>query len=377
MVDQPPRWRIKIKSTHPEAHRDAPAQEYVYHWDRIIGALAALLLLLGALGYGVYTWLKPSNLPAETELPERHIPDEMVISGPSPPREEAASAAASLSSERLPAKVPAGRSETTGPPAVADAPAQKTPDATLSLPEPPSGPHTEHFTIAPGQITPPPPAKVTDSAGGGVEAEASERSPSPEVAPTTTMPPTAPQAAAPADTARMSAAQPSDAEPHHPEEAPLSEPVPKSSPADATAISHSEATDAASEPDSGASSQPSRQGLFRLTNTSIASPAVKRFLLAKDVVRNEPRGDIDDTALNDAGYVAVSSFSEVTGQRGDTLQYRWLHNGKEVLSIGIPVGSNRWRSHSTKRIYAGMKGSWRAELRNSAGELLASIDFTF
>jgi hypothetical protein len=114
-----------------------------------------------------------------------------------------------------------------------------------------------------------------------------------------------------------------------------------------------------------------------LTNTSIASPAVKRFLLAKDVVRNEPLGDVGDIVPNDEGYVAISSFSEVTGQQGDTLQYRWLHNRDEVLRIRVPVDSNRWRSHSTKRIYAGMKGSWRAELRNSAGELLASIDFTF
>jgi hypothetical protein len=379
MVDQPPRPQIKIKSTYPEAHREEPVQEYVYHWDRIFVALAALLLLLGALGYGIFAWLKPSNRPAETEVHERHLPDEMVVGGP-PPREEAANAAASLSSERLPGMVQAGRSEETGPLDITDVPVRKTPDAMRSPREPPSGLHTEHFTIAPRQITPPPPAKIPDSAGGGVEGEASKMSPFPEVAPKTTTPPTARQGAAPAVTARMSASQLSGAEPHRPEEEPPSEAVPKSSAAEAFAMP----PDVASEPDSGdvvadsrASSQRSNQGLFRSTNTSIASPAVKRFLLAKDVVSNEPQGDIGDTALNDAGYVAVSSFSEVTGQQGETLQYRWLHNGKEVLRIRVPVGSNRWRSHSTKRIYAGMKGSWRAELRNSAGELLASIDFTF
>jgi hypothetical protein len=377
MVDQPPRFRIKIQSAHAEVHHEEPAQEYVYHWDRIIGALVALLLLLGGLGYGVSAWLKPSSLPAETALPEQHIPNQMVVSRPSPPREEAASASASLSSERLPAKAPAATSETTGPLAIADAPAQNTPDARPSMPEPPSGPHTEHVTIAPAQITPPPVAEIAESGGGGVEEETSAWSPSLEVVPATTMPPTAPEAAAPAVTAGMSVSQPSGAEPHRSEEAALSEPVPKSSPADATAISPSETTEVASEPDSDASSQQSRHGLFRLTDTSIASPAVKRFLLAKDVVRHEPRGDVGDMVPNAAGYVAISSFSEVTGQQGDTLQYRWLHNNKEVLRIRVPVGSDRWRSHSTKRIYAGMTGSWRAELRNSAGELLASIDFTF
>jgi len=291
MVDQPPKRqiKIKIKGTHPEAHRGEPAQEYVYHWDRIIGALAALLLLLGALGYGISPLLEPPNRPAETEVRMRHMSDEMVVAGPSR-RDEAANAATSA----------------------------------------------------------------------------------------------ARPAAAPAVTARMPGSEPSGAEPRRPEEEPLSAPERQSSAADASAIPPGEATDVASEPDasavvahSSASSRRSNQGLLRLTKTSIASPTVKRFLLAKEVVSHEPHGDIGDIALNGARYVAVSSFSEVTDQQGETLQYRWLHNGNQVLRIRVPVGSNRWRSHSTKRIYAGMKGSWRVELRNSEGELLASIDFTF
>jgi hypothetical protein len=291
MVDQPPKRQIqiKIKGTQPEAHRGEPVQEYVYHWDRIIGALAALLLLLGALGYGISALLEPPTRPAGTEVQERQMPDEMAVAGPSR-RDGAANATTS----------PAG------------------------------------------------------------------------------------QAAAPAVTARMPGSQPSGAEPRPSEEKPLIGPERKSSVADASAIPSGEAADVASEPDSSAvaahssaSSGRSNQGLFRLTKTSIASPTVKRFLLAKDVLSNEPHGDIGDIALNGAKYVAVSSFSEVTGQQGETLQYRWLYNGKQVLRIRVPVGSKRWRSHSTKRIYAGMKGSWRVELRNSAGELLASIDFTF
>jgi hypothetical protein len=291
MVDQPPRrqLQIKIKGTQPEAHRGEPVQEYVYHWDRIIGALGAVLLLLGALGYGISALLKPSARPAETEVQERQLPDEMVVAGPSRP-EGAANAATS----------PAG------------------------------------------------------------------------------------QAAAPAVTAGTLGSQPSGAEPRRSEEEPLSAPERNSSGADASAIPPGEATDVASEPGSSAvaahsntSSRRSNQGVLRLTKTSIVSPTVKRFLLAKDVVSNEPHGDLGDIALHGAKYVAVSSFSEVTGQQGETLQYRWLYNGKQVLRIRVPVGSNRWRSHSTKRIYASMKGSWRVELRNSAGELLASIDFTF
>jgi hypothetical protein len=128
--------------------------------------------------------------------------------------------------------------------------------------------------------------------------------------------------------------------------------------------------------DSKAPGQRGHEAFLRSPIISIASPAVRRFLLAKVVIGNEPKGDLDEVALNDDGYAAVSSFSEVVGQNGETLQYRWLHEGKEVLRIPVPVGANRWRSHSTKRIYAGMTGAWRVELLDSAGKLLASIDFT-
>ena len=382
MVDHPPERQIKIKIAHPEAHREEPVQEYVYHWERIIGALAALLLVLGALGYGLYAWRTPSTLPAEAEIQDRHMPEEMVVAGPPQPT-QSADAAASLPPERLSAMVQAGSPVETQSVDITDAPVRKKPDAMRSPPESLSGLQPEHSPIAPGEITPPPPAKIPDSSGGIAERKAVERAPPPDVATKTTMPPTVRQEAAPAVTAKMSASQSSGAAPRRTERELLSEPVSEPSAADTSEIPPGEATELASEPessdvvaDSSASEHRGDEVLLRSPNTSIASPAVKRFLLAKDIVGNEPEGDIGDIALNDDGYAAVSSFSEVIDQTGETLQYRWLHEGKEVLRIRVPVGSNRWRSHSTKRIFAGMKGGWRAELRNSAGELLASIDFT-
>jgi hypothetical protein len=99
--------------------------------------------------------------------------------------------------------------------------------------------------------------------------------------------------------------------------------------------------------------------------------------LAPSVVNNEPAGELDEIRVDAKGFAPVSSFSEVTGLQGEVLQYRWYHEGTEVLRIRVPVRADRWRSHSTKRVYAGMRGAWRAELRDSAGSVLAHIDFVF
>jgi len=47
-----------------------PAQpvetQYIYHWNRIFGALALLVLLLGLIGFAIYAWLSSPSAPAET-----------------------------------------------------------------------------------------------------------------------------------------------------------------------------------------------------------------------------------------------------------------------------------------------------------------------
>jgi hypothetical protein len=234
------------------------------------------------------------------------------------------------------------------------------------------------------KTTPTPPSKAQDPSGGVDVGESLAGSRPQKVELKETLPPAALQEPAPVVAENGTDPDSSDVEPRRPQQEPRVDAASELSTADAAGVPPDKATDGAAEPGSGDvaadSGTPTRRGdhgLLRSPNVSIASPWVKRFLLAKDVVGNEPQGDIDDVALTDNGYAEVSSFSEVIDQKGETLQYRWLHEGREVLRIRVAVGANRWRSHSTKRIYAQMKGSWRAELRNSAGELLASIDFTF
>ena len=121
----------------------------------------------------------------------------------------------------------------------------------------------------------------------------------------------------------------------------------------------------------------SGKGHLRSLSTAISSTAVKRFVLAQSVAGNEPKGRIEDITLRSKGVAPVYLFSEVIGLEGEVLEYHWLHEGKEVMRIPVPVAAERWRSHSTKRIYQRMTGTWRVELRDSGGTLLASAGFVF
>jgi hypothetical protein len=64
------------------------------------------------------------------------------------------------------------------------------------------------------------------------------------------------------------------------------------------------------------------------------------------------------------------------GKDGDRIQHVWLHEGTEVVSVGLSIGGAHWRTYSRKNLYKGSVGSWVVEARDADGNVLASSEFT-
>ena len=324
--------------------------EYIYHWNRIIGALAVFVLVIGLLGYGIHAWLTPPPLtetlppraetapettlekhPVESPVPARHAPGQTITQRPASPAIPEAKDAEPVPLETTWASIPEQQVPLAAAPeqvaAVGTNPEHEGLSATDPQHEPSLATDLEH---APAD------------ASGEAERHATDHLPSAEADPESSTP------------AESSAAQAPDPSPSV-----KAEPEPDLEVGQATA----------EEDTSG--------GPARSQHISIASPAVKRFSLAQSVLNREPRGRLDDVTYNAAGFTSISAFSEVIGLNGEVLRYRWLQEGTEVSVVRVRVGANRWRSHSTKRIDRGMEGPWRVELLDSRGTLLASIDFVF
>jgi|GEM_PF-6305657 len=319
--------------------------EYIYHWNRIIGVLSALVLVIGLLGYGIHAWLTPSPL-AETP----------------PPRAETAPEA---TPEKHPAKSPV--------------PSSRAPGQTLALPPAsPAIPESEDAEPAQLETTRDPTPEQEADIGIDPEQEG------PSTTDTQHKPPLATDLEQePADTADEAERETTD---HMPTaEADAESPTPaESSPTKAPDPSPSVQAGPEPDPELGqatpapaTSAQDTSEDPARPQDISIHSAAVQRFSLAQSVLNREPSGHLDDITYNADGFTSVSAFSEVIGLNGEILHYRWLQQGTEVAIVRVRVGANRWRSHSTKRIDRGMEGPWRVELLDSKGTLLASIDFVF
>jgi len=71
----------------------------------------------------------------------------------------------------------------------------------------------------------------------------------------------------------------------------------------------------------------------------------------------------------------LTCFSELHGVK-EKIVHVWFHGDKEVAKIELPVKADHWRTWSAKSIPAAWTGAWRVEVRDSAGAVLATANFT-
>lgn len=388
MIDQPDKRKSYVQATKPVA-RAEPKSQYIYHWDRIIGALAVFGLLIGLIGFGLYTWLRPSLPPASVGLEKAQGQEETLVEAAP---QSGGAVQESLPPLRAPAIVAGDRQtgpavpakDILSPGAVSDPPQSRFPPE-LELQSTPQQPAGEYAAVDLPRLAadealpykPPAPPAVVDTAPAQIPVDEEDALPSrtQEIGR---------EKVADGAAALTPAAESDGGEQPNMGREPLGEDRPESSAAVAPDTPVGVGSESASEPGPGVDravadnlNETSEEGHLRSGTTSVASPVVKRFVLAQSVANNEPKGNLGDILPNSRGYAEVYSYSEVIGLEGEVLEYRWLHEGEQVLKIRVPVGAERWRSHSTKRIYQRMTGAWRAELRDSAGNLLASIDFVY
>jgi len=106
------------------------------------------------------------------------------------------------------------------------------------------------------------------------------------------------------------------------------------------------------------------------------SENINRFQITPMVEDHEPLGTINDIEAEN-GVLTVYAFSEANNLKDTVLYYVWNLNGRDVATVPIAIGADRWRSHSTKFIEPSMKGQWTVKLQNAQGETLAINQFTY
>jgi hypothetical protein len=110
------------------------------------------------------------------------------------------------------------------------------------------------------------------------------------------------------------------------------------------------------------------------TQMDQAKMTISRFVASRSVENREPVGITNAfTADTEKAY----AFLEATDISADVkVDFVWYHDDNEAARVPLSIKkSSRWRTYSSKKL-GGRTGSWRVEIQDQSGTVLASIDFT-
>ena len=111
---------------------------------------------------------------------------------------------------------------------------------------------------------------------------------------------------------------------------------------------------------------------------TIHSEDINRAIFTHTLKNKEPDSIIDDTVtLDEGGLSRVYFFTDIKDRTGDTFTHTWYRNGKKVVKVRTPIGSDTWRCSSSKYLDKTMEGDWEVKVTDKKGELVASGSFAF
>ncbi len=109
---------------------------------------------------------------------------------------------------------------------------------------------------------------------------------------------------------------------------------------------------------------------------SALAQEVGRAQLTSAIEDKEPVDDLGQQVTGNSDTLnQLMFFTHITNGKGATIEHRWLFEDKELARVSLPVGSDSWRTYSSKRLLPLWQGDWRVEVLLD-GELIYQHPFT-
>ena len=102
------------------------------------------------------------------------------------------------------------------------------------------------------------------------------------------------------------------------------------------------------------------------------SEHILRALLTTGIENREP---VDEIVSLDKNRDRVYFFTEFSGLKGKVVKHRWEYDGKVMGEVNFNVGSNHWRSYSSKNLLPEWTGIWTVSVIDDKGKVLTETYF--
>ena len=106
-------------------------------------------------------------------------------------------------------------------------------------------------------------------------------------------------------------------------------------------------------------------------------PAAALTVEAKACTGVQDRMPVGESATFPATVGQVYLWTKITGASGETaVKHVWVHDGKEMATVDLPVKTAAYRTWSAKKIPPSWTGSWEVRVVGPDGTTLATVPFT-
>jgi len=119
-----------------------------------------------------------------------------------------------------------------------------------------------------------------------------------------------------------------------------------------------------------------QQQTLSTTTEQLNQTYVARALLTLTVKGREPKDSIDSVTLNNKEVETIYFYLHLINLQGKAITIIWYHNDKQDSKLTMQVHSKNWRTYASKLLNKERLGSWRVELQDESGNILAVKKFT-
>jgi len=115
----------------------------------------------------------------------------------------------------------------------------------------------------------------------------------------------------------------------------------------------------------------------QLKNLAKSNRYVARAQLTRAIQGREPMDKLSDVLYTDQNITRLYYFTELQHLRGQRITHQWEYQGKVMARIPFRIGSNRWRTYSSKRLNKSMLGNWQVVVTDEHGRVLHTQKFEY
>ncbi|MBU3005006.1 DUF2914 domain-containing protein [Paraglaciecola arctica] len=90
---------------------------------------------------------------------------------------------------------------------------------------------------------------------------------------------------------------------------------------------------------------------------------VERSQLTSSIENREPTDDLEGVVQGHVDEMKrVYFFTQVSGLANKQIIHRWLYQGEEKAAVVLNIGSDNWRTYSSKRLPRDWQGKWQVQV---------------